>query len=148
MAHEPKLMKVKGNGFHLQWPVPPFPEEFRSRGGQGYVVDANHPLEKGWDEPALNKAGVQMTDEYGRPLMRHVPGWCEGQWQKLEDAPEAKAPSPIDLPAAKRAMAEYEAKHAPKTETAAAPAPAPAQTAPKPLAKGKTREPVEVIEGG
>jgi hypothetical protein len=140
-----KLMKVQGNGCHLQWPVPPFPEEHRSRGGQGYVVDADHPLEKGYDEPALTKEGVQRLDPDGRPLLRHVNGWCEGQLHKLEPAPEAKGPSPINLPAARIALADFEAARAPKPET---PAPTPtAQTKASGYGR-KPREPVQTIEGG
>lgn len=151
MAHEMKLMKVKGNGCHLQWPVPPFPEQYRSRGGQGYVVDLGHPLECGYDEQVTTKDGQPRFDEHGMPLMRHVTGWCEGQLQKLEDAPDAKEPSKIELPAARLAMAEFNAARAPKAEAPAAPAapaPEPAPKAEAPAAGRKKREPVQVIEGG
>jgi hypothetical protein len=143
-----KLMRVIGNHCHLQWPVPPFSEEHRSRGGKGYVVDIDHPCETGYDEPVTNKAGIQQFDNEGQPRMRHVQGWCEGQMHKLEPVPADSgitAATPINLPAALHAKAEYDAARAPKAET-------PAETEPAPKRKGNyqkpAREPAEVIEGG
>src|SRR5690349_15339030 len=147
MAHEPKLMKVKGNNCHLQWPVPPFPEEHRSRGGQGYVVDIAHPLESGYDEPVLGVDGQQLRDAIGQPVTKHITGWCEGQLHKLEEAPEASAPSPINLPGARMAMADFEAARAPKVEKAPAPVPTVEAKAGK-KAERRNQEPVHVIEGG
>jgi hypothetical protein len=147
MAHQIKLMKVKGNNCHLQWPVPPFPEDQRSRGGQGYVVDLGHPLECGYDVPVLAADGMPHRDGEGRPIVKHITGWCEGQLHKLEDAPEGSVPSEINLPAARMAMNEYEAARAPKVAKAPAPIPTAETRATQP-AKRKNHEPVEVIEGG
>lgn len=146
MAHQIKLMKVKGNNCHLQWPVPPFGEEQRSRGGQGYVVDLGHPLECGYDTPAIGPNGQQLRDELGQPIFKHVVGWCEGQLHKLEEAPEAKEPSPINLPQALYAMREFDAALAPKPEKPA-PVPTVEAKASKP-AQRRNQEPVQVIEGG
>lgn len=146
MAHEPKLMRVKGNNCHLQWPVPPFSEEHRSRGGEGYIVDIAHPLECGYDEPDLNKDGIQRLDNYGSPLKRHVTGWCEGQLHKLEEAPDAKAATPINLPQARAVLLAWEEAQKPrKTEE---PAPVPTAVLKAEGEGRKNREPVEVIEGG
>jgi len=112
----PKLMQVKGNGFALHWPST-FPQDNRLRGMAGTVIDAEHPLEIGYDEPLIDPAtGHQAVDPMtGVPLTRHVIGWCEGQWHKLEDAPAGSKLTPLDHPTAIRVRNVWDAQHAPKS---------------------------------
>lgn len=121
----PRLMQVKGNGFVLHWPDA-FPEESRGRGLKGYVVDADHPLEKGYDEVKLNpKTGKPAIDEKtGDVIVVHVRGWIEGQYHKLEDAPADAVPNTLDHPTAIRVRSEWETKYAPKSASAEPAAPA------------------------
>lgn len=73
------LYRVKGNRTKLLWP-PSLPSASQVRGEEGYVVDLDAPLER---------------------------EWCAGQMHQLEPAPDAKAPTPITMPAALNAIARW-----------------------------------------
>lgn len=78
------LKRVK-KGEHLHWPPTIAEGDKRYRGGEGYVLDMDAPLEK---------------------------QWCAGQLYKLEDAPAGAKPNELTLASALGARKLAEAKTA------------------------------------